>query len=115
MMQALTRLGQTGFNAYSINMDYRTACHVDGKNVKRSLSALIILETGEDQNSRFHGGLYMLPQFRLALEVRQGTVVFHRSDHDQYGCAALDVWSLEERLQLYSSECHVAQIVPSSR
>lgn len=83
-MQTLTRIGRTGFNSYSINLDYRTGCHTDRKNVPGTLSALVILETGEP----FQGGLYMLPQFRLGISAKQGTVVFHRSDHGDYGCAA---------------------------
>jgi hypothetical protein len=83
-MQAVTKIGRTGFNSYSINLDYRTGCHVDKKNVAGSLSALVILETGEP----YQGGLYMLPQFRLGLAVKQGTVVFHRSDHKEKGFAS---------------------------
>lgn len=82
-MQAVSRLGSTGFNSYTINSNFRTACHLDGKNVEGSLSALVILETGEHG---FAGGLYMLPQFRLALAARQGNIIFHRSEHDPYGC-----------------------------
>jgi hypothetical protein len=81
-LQGVTRLGNTGFNAYSINMDYRTGCHVDSKNVDGSLSALVILETEQG----FAGGEYMLPQFRLALAPKQGNVIFHRSDHVDHGC-----------------------------
>jgi hypothetical protein len=62
-------------------MDYRTGCHVDKKNVAGSLSALVILETGEP----YQGGQYMLPQFRLGLSAKQGTVIFHRSDHKEKG------------------------------
>ena len=83
MVQAVSRLGSTGFNSYSINLDFRTGCHVDTKNVRGSVSALIILETGDPG---FAGGLYMLPQYHLALEPKQGTVVFHRSDQKPYGC-----------------------------
>jgi len=27
----------------------------------------------------FHGGFYLLPQYRRALDMRQGLVLFHRS------------------------------------
>jgi hypothetical protein len=74
-IQRCARLGRTAFNAYSINLDYRTACHTDGKNVPGSLSALLVLETGDP----FAGGLYMLPQYRVGFEVRQGGVLLHRS------------------------------------
>lgn len=42
--------------------------HLDAKNMPGSYSALLMLETGEP----FHGSYYMLPQYRMALDVRQG-------------------------------------------
>eukprot|EP00884_Botryococcus_braunii_P022573 jgi/Botrbrau1/89/Bobra.0022s0079.1 len=68
-------LGSTPWNAYSFNIDYRTGKHLDRKNVPGSYSALLILETG----TAFMGSFYMLPQYHKALDVRQGTVLFHRS------------------------------------
>lgn len=81
-VQACSRLGKTGFNAYSINLDYRTGTHTDGKNWPGTMSALVILETGP----AFCGGFYMLPQFHVAIAVRQGTVLFHRSGDADVGC-----------------------------
>ena len=52
-----------------------------GKNVPGSLSALLILETGEP----FAGGLYMLPQYRVAIAVRQGICLLHRSGDPEVG------------------------------
>lgn len=42
--------------------------HVDGKNVAGSYSALMVCEVGDP----VAGGYYMLPQYRAALDVRQG-------------------------------------------
>jgi hypothetical protein len=47
-----TQLGSTGWNAFSVNVDYATAVHCDTKNVPGSYSALLVLETGE----AFQGG-----------------------------------------------------------
>ena len=131
--RAAARLGRSGWNAYSFNVDYRTgmlsrtsfaavlhqhalgiskkqrharcwrlicsqskrlllllrcsagncdhACnivtmlatgrHVDGKNTAGSYSALVVLETG----APFAGAFYVLPQYRAALDVRQGARV----------------------------------------
>ena len=44
--------------------------HVDGKNVIGSYSALAVFETGKP----FCGGFYVLPQYHLALDIRQGDV-----------------------------------------
>lgn len=43
-------------------------CHLDGKNTPGSYSALIVFETQE----AFVGSHYMLPQYRMGLDVRQG-------------------------------------------
>ena len=43
--------------------------HLDGKNTPGSYSALVVLETGIVP---FAGGFYMLPQYRKALDIRQG-------------------------------------------
>ena len=45
---------------------------MDGKNTAGSYSALVVLETG----APFAGAFYMLPQYRAALDVRQGARVF---------------------------------------
>jgi hypothetical protein len=83
--RASTRLGRTGWNAYSFNLDYATAAHYDSKNVAGSFSALLILETGEQP---FCGSFYMLPQYRLAMDVRQGCCLFHRSGDPEVGLHA---------------------------
>ena len=44
---------------------------MDGKNTAGSYSALVVLETG----APFAGAFYMLPQYRAALDVRQGARV----------------------------------------
>lgn len=62
-----TRIEGTGFNAYSMNIDYRTGRHVDGKNLPGSYSALAVFETGEP----FCGGFYMLPQYSIGFDLRQ--------------------------------------------
>ena len=82
--RASAALGGTGRNAYSFNLDYATAAHYDSKNVSGSYSALVIFETG----APFCGSYYMLPQFRAALDVRQGVVLFHRSGDAEVGMHA---------------------------
>ena len=64
-----------------MNLDYRTGMHTDGKNISGSLSALLILETG----APFAGGLYMLPQYRIGIAVRQGIALLHRSGDPDVG------------------------------
>lgn len=43
--------------------------HLDGKNTAGSYSALVVCETGAVP---FAGGFYMLPQYHIALDIRQG-------------------------------------------
>ena len=80
-------LGRTGWNSYSINLDWRTAAHCDNMNAKKSWSALCVTETGKGC-WRFYGGHYLLPQFRVALDARQGVVIFHRSSDKSCGVHA---------------------------
>ena len=42
--------------------------HLDAKNVPGSLSALLVLETGQP----FGGCFYLLPQYHVALDAHQG-------------------------------------------
>ena len=60
--------------------------HLDGKNTPGSYSALIVFETGEP----FCGSYYMLPQYHMGLDVRQG---------QQPACACLKHLILSEGLQ----------------
>jgi hypothetical protein len=82
---AASALGRTGWNAYSVNVDYRTGPHVDGKNAPGSYSALAVFETGA---AAFAGCFYLLPHYRVALDLRQGLVLFHRSGDAQVGLHA---------------------------
>ena len=74
----------TGWNAYSVNVNYRTAAHRDGKNVSGSYSALVIQEVGP----AFCGGFYMIPELHIGFDCRSGSVLYHRSDADLHGNAA---------------------------
>jgi len=68
----------------SFNLDYATAAHYDCKNVAGSYSCLAVAETGQP----FCGCLYLLPQYRVALELRQGVALFHRSGDAEVGMHA---------------------------
>ena len=76
-------LGGTGFTSWSFNLDFPTCAHDDDNNVKDppTYSSLIVFEIGLP----FCGCLYMLPQFSLACEARQGIVLFHRSGEPHVG------------------------------
>lgn len=77
-----SRIGRTGWNAYNLNINYRTGAHIDGKNVPGSYSCVLVMELGD---TPYHGGFYMLPQYHQALDIRQGTMVFHRSGDKDVG------------------------------
>lgn len=115
-MQTCARLGRTGWNAFSINCDYRTGTHTDGKNVAESYSALLILETG----APFAGGLYMLPQYHVGVAARQGAAVFHRSGDPDVGLHGNSAIHLQEpgshriSVVLYQTRLHTAKQVEST-
>jgi len=81
---ASCRLGRTGWNAYSFNVDFVTAIHLDSKNVPGSFSALLVFEVG----APYKGGHYCLPQYHKILDCRQGIVLFHRSGDSGIGLHA---------------------------
>lgn len=53
---------------------------MDGKNTAGSYSALVVLEAG----APFAGAFYMLPQYRAALDVRQGARVSLNTDGSKF-------------------------------
>jgi hypothetical protein len=98
----------TGWNAYSINVSYRTACHKDIKNVDGSYSALCIFTAGE----RFNGGFYMVPEYRKAIDLRDGQVLFHTSNQDLHGNSEMhfeDPFSLRVALVFYLTKMATGQ------
>ena len=109
--RAATRLGRTGWNAYSFNLDFPTARHLDCKNVKGSYSGLLVVELG----AKFCGGLYMLPQYHKALELRQGTAAFHRSGDPEVGDHGNSALHLpvpgSHRVALVLYQTHIAENV----
>ena len=76
----------TGWNAYSVNVSFRTAAHNDRKNVPGSYSALYVTNVG----TPFFGGFYMIPEIRIGFDCRGGSVLFHRSEQDCHGNSDLD-------------------------
>lgn len=100
-VRAASALGRTGWNAYSFNVDYRTGRHLDSKNIPGSYSALLVFEAG----APFAGCFYLLPPYRVALDLRQGVVLYHRSGDAEVGVHA------NSGLHRQSSQCHRVALV----
>ena len=83
------RIGCTAWTSWTINIDYRTANHVDGKNVDGSFSALVILPSYNWGGRNIYGGFYCLPQYGIAIDMlkesNQVKVIFHRSGDRDVG------------------------------
>ena len=87
---------------YTNGVPVETAC---------SYSALLVVELG----AKFCGGLYMLPQYHKALELRQGTAAFHRSGDPEVGDHGNSALHLpvpgSHRVALVLYQTHIAENV----
>ena len=66
-MQPKYRINDTAFTTITINRNFRTALHKDAGDFKLGFGNLTILERG-----KYHGGYTILPQYGIAVNVRQG-------------------------------------------
>jgi len=78
------RIPGTVLTSVAINCNYRSACHKDIGDLKKGWSTLTVVECGP-----YEGGLYVLPEYRVAMDVREGDVVFVRSHLQWHGNTAI--------------------------
>ena len=70
----------TALSTVTLNINYESAYHYDVGDFKDGFSTLAVVEVGE-----YDGGLLVLPQYRLALNVRTGGVAVKRSHIQLHG------------------------------
>jgi hypothetical protein len=79
------RIPGTAFSTVTINVNYESRYHLDTGDFENGYSALSVVEIGE-----YRGGLYVLPEHRIAVDVREGDVLFCQSHVDIHGNTALE-------------------------
>jgi len=60
-------IGDTAFSTITANWNFRTALHKDSGDFERGFGNLTVIEYG-----KYHGGVTMLPRFRIGFDVRTG-------------------------------------------
>tara|TARA_Y100000590_G_scaffold424989_1_gene532500 strand:- start:1285 stop:2268 length:984 start_codon:yes stop_codon:yes gene_type:complete len=61
------RINNTAFTTITVNRNFRTALHKDAGDYKPGFGNVTVLERG-----KYHGGYTILPQYGIAVNVRQG-------------------------------------------
>ncbi len=77
---ALT-IGRTCLSTVTINVNYDSAYHYDGGDLPDGYSTLTAVGVG----GPYAGGYLVLPRYRVAVDVRDGDVLFNQSHRDLHG------------------------------
>ena len=73
-------IGDTALSTVAINVNYESAYHVDRGDLNEGFSTLTVCEFGT-----YEGGLYMVPEYGLAIDVREGDLVLSQSHKYWHG------------------------------
>lgn len=74
----------TAFTTVTVNKNYRTACHVDPRNLEESIATMLVLHDG-----RLDGGELILPEFDLGLRFRSGDLAWFLNTNLWHGNAPI--------------------------
>tara|TARA_B100000315_G_C14515267_1_gene558854 strand:- start:64 stop:1146 length:1083 start_codon:yes stop_codon:yes gene_type:complete len=75
------QIGNTAFSTITLNYNFRTATHQDKGDYPEGFGNLVVLE---NPNNKYKGGYTGFPQFKVAVDVRQGD--FFAFDIHQWHC-----------------------------
>jgi hypothetical protein len=81
------QISNTAFSTLTVNLNFRTALHKDAGDYKDGFGNLSVIEWG-----KYHGGITMLPRFRVGFDVRTGDFL------------AMDVHEWHTNSKLYETE-----------
>lgn len=76
-----TVAGDTVFTTLTINKNFRTAAHRDAGDLNEGFSNLGVISTGKD----FTGGYLVLPEFRVAVNIRPGDLLLINNHEGMHG------------------------------
>lgn len=71
------QIADTAFSTLTVNLNWRTACHIDGGDFKDGYSVIMVAEEG-----KWSGSYLGYPRFKVCIDVRQGD--FLLMDPHQY-------------------------------
>jgi FkbM family methyltransferase len=71
------QIADTAFSTLTVNLNWRTACHIDGGDFKNGYSVIMVAEEG-----KWKGSYLGYPRFKVCIDVRQGD--FLLMDPHQY-------------------------------
>lgn len=74
-------IGTTCLSTVAINVNYDSAFHFDGKDMKAGYSTLTAIRVG----GSYTGGYLVLPGYGVAIDVQEGDVLFNQSHEDLHG------------------------------
>ena len=73
-------IGTTPLSTVAINVNYESAYHVDRGDLPDGFSTLTVVELGD-----YDGGVYMVPEYSIGIDVREGDLVLSQSHKYWHG------------------------------
>lgn len=74
----------TVYSTVTVNKNYRTAYHLDGKNQAGGFSGMLLIRDGS-----IKGGLVVFPEYRTAVEMDTGDLIFFNGQSEWHGNTAI--------------------------
>lgn len=70
----------TIYTTVTINKNFRTASHLDAKNLENGMAGMMLMRQG-----KYKGGLVVFPEWRIAAQMDTGDLIFFRNMIDYHG------------------------------
>lgn len=70
----------TIYSTVTVNKNFRTAAHLDAKNLQEGMCAMMLIREG-----KYLGGNVVFPEFRIAAKMDTGDLIFFRNMQDYHG------------------------------
>jgi hypothetical protein len=78
-------IGRTCLSTVAINVNYESCYHYDNGDLPSGYSTLTAMAVG----GSYEGGLLVLPRYRVAIDIRDGDLLFNQSHIDLHGNTAM--------------------------
>ena len=78
-------IGRTCLSTVAVNVNYESCFHLDRGDMRDGYSTLTAVSVG----GSYTGGYLVLPRYRVAVDVREGDVLFNQSHVDLHGNAPI--------------------------